>query len=364
MIFIQLFLYAAFAMQDRSDNERPPPPHSSFHNSQLAHSIAMQSYLAAHTSALHALNQFDMQHLQNTPVHQNFETTWLQAPMQAHKYTSGARGKYETNWLQNKNQFIRSIKMNLVLGLREELNSIHNKERIVQLFNSLDVYEIMSLSRNNYGTKFISTMIKYVGGDLVDRFMEKLNNYPQSIGEIGAHQRSHRVIINLILLGEGFQEKYKEIVWGLKDRVGMSPWVIQKLVQYVPNYKTSLLEDMKRGRFPHSKLLVEHLPFLRMYSWQDIGDLVESERADVGLKRKISEQRWSQFQAEGDARANAAQADAKAIAGTADPNACAADSCTDASDTEGNARANAAQAIAGTADPNTTEDADGLNMMD
>lgn len=66
------------------------------------------------------------------------------------------------------------------IALQEALNSSSAaKENILELFNSLDTDEIVSLSQDKYGNFFISVVIKYANQTFVEHFMGDLIDNPQ-----------------------------------------------------------------------------------------------------------------------------------------------------------------------------------------
>ena len=105
---------------------------------------------------------------------------------------------------------------------------------------------------------------------------------------------SCKVVISLIATCQR-SNKYDEFIIKLKEQSKMmSPFVIQQLIKHNPNQKSSLLEDIKEDRFPKTTVISQdHLPFLGMYSREEIEDfLMTSERVHESVIKEIEERGW------------------------------------------------------------------------
>jgi len=199
-------------------------------------------------------------------------------------------------YLQDKSSFMQCIMTEEgSLVLQKELKtSSEVKGRIVELFNYLNMEEIVELSNNLSGNYFIIKFIKYVGGEsvVIDNFMAELIQRPKLIQKIGNGKVSFKVIISLIATCKPRSKNYDKFINTLdQNKMKINPWIIQHLIKHNPDLKISLLQQIKNNGTMMSKA---HLPFLGMYSWEEIGDfLTKSNMVKEKLKKFIQTKDWN-----------------------------------------------------------------------
>jgi len=262
-----------------------------------AHWFAMQAYFQTFDSVVFHELELNYQNevlLQQLHMHNLYNAPEVQVDETVDETID------ETTCLQDKTEFMECLKeKNASIHFQQALKSSSaTKDRIVELFDSLDINEIVSLSKDINGNYFMSKAIKYVGGDPIERFMEKLIRRPESIQQIstGAKSPSYKVIISLILTGKSLKN-YDEFINILKGMEHINPYIIQQAVKHIPEYKTFLLEGMKRGEFPYEALSLCHLCFLGMYSQEEIRQLLmTSDKVTEKLRKYIQTRNWDTIQ--------------------------------------------------------------------